>query len=226
MNLFLMRFLPSVSSNLLRCDNFLLEPFDKNCSEDEVTHQRSETPSFWVHVADFGEAKVWTTEEEAYALLAIVPSALFSLLSRRCPSFEISSVRNPSCLSLISVLRSYTFRNRGTEFTKSPEMLQVAYASQKTRATYDRRKHVSYCSLDSFRCLSTVCPVVSVELKGLSGGRFCCVRCLESRLLAVTNAPSLHLAWLFASCLACSGLVSLSLSLSLSLSYVAECTPR
>jgi hypothetical protein len=39
-------------------------------------------------------------------------------------------------------LRSYTFRNRGTEFTKSPEMLQVAYASQKTRATYDRRKHV------------------------------------------------------------------------------------
>ena len=34
----------------------------------------------------------------------------------------------------------YTTRNRGTEFTKSPEMLSVAYASQKTRATYDRRK--------------------------------------------------------------------------------------
>jgi protein-tyrosine phosphatase len=36
----------------------------------------------------------------------------------------------------------YTTRNRGTEFTKSPEMLVVAYASQKTRNTYDRRKKV------------------------------------------------------------------------------------
>lgn len=36
----------------------------------------------------------------------------------------------------------HTFRNRGTEFMKSPEMLQVAYASQKTRATYDRRRKV------------------------------------------------------------------------------------
>eukprot|EP00026_Physarum_polycephalum_P001048 Phypoly_transcript_01049.p1 GENE.Phypoly_transcript_01049~~Phypoly_transcript_01049.p1 ORF type:complete len:1112 (+),score=220.65 Phypoly_transcript_01049:278-3613(+) len=36
----------------------------------------------------------------------------------------------------------YTTRNRGTEFIKSPEMLTVAYASQKTRDAYDRRKQV------------------------------------------------------------------------------------
>jgi serine/threonine protein kinase len=37
---------------------------------------------------------------------------------------------------------SYTLRNRGTEFMKSPEMLTVAYASKKNRDTYDRRKKV------------------------------------------------------------------------------------
>jgi serine/threonine protein kinase len=39
-------------------------------------------------------------------------------------------------------LEGYTIRNRGTEYNKSPEMLNVAYASQKTRATYDRRKRL------------------------------------------------------------------------------------
>mmetsp|Transcript_18645 Transcript_18645/g.25756 ORF Transcript_18645/g.25756 Transcript_18645/m.25756 type:complete len:973 (+) Transcript_18645:2-2920(+) len=39
-------------------------------------------------------------------------------------------------------LEGYTIRNRGTEYNKSPEMLNVAYASQKTRATYDRRKKI------------------------------------------------------------------------------------
>lgn len=85
----------------IKCDNFLLDPIDRNCSEADFINQKSEIPNFEVHVADFGEAKIWHTDEEAY-----------------------------------------TFRNRGTEFTKSPEMLQVAYASQKTRATYDRRRKV------------------------------------------------------------------------------------
>jgi len=44
-------------------------------------------------------------------------------------------------------LDGYTTRNRGTEFTKSPEMLVVANASQKTRSTYDRRKKVHFLSL-------------------------------------------------------------------------------
>jgi len=35
-----------------------------------------------------------------------------------------------------------TTRNRGTEYIKSPEMLLVANADQKTRASYDRRKLV------------------------------------------------------------------------------------
>ena len=43
-------------------------------------------------------------------------------------------------------INGYTTRNRGTEFTKSPEMLAVAYASQKTRSTYDRRKKVGASS--------------------------------------------------------------------------------
>jgi hypothetical protein len=41
--------------------------------------------------------------------------------------------------------QGYTTRNRGTEYVKSPEMLMVANASSKERATYDR-----YCV-----CLST-----------------------------------------------------------------------
>ncbi|EGG14454.1 putative protein kinase [Cavenderia fasciculata] len=36
----------------------------------------------------------------------------------------------------------YTTRNRGTEFIKSPEMLMIAFASQKTRENFDRRKKV------------------------------------------------------------------------------------
>lgn len=51
--------------------------------------------------ADFGESKIYQTEEEGY-----------------------------------------TLRNRGTEFNKSPEMLNVAYLSQKTKETYDRNKKV------------------------------------------------------------------------------------
>ncbi|KAF2073302.1 hypothetical protein CYY_005379 [Polysphondylium violaceum] len=39
-------------------------------------------------------------------------------------------------------IEGYTTRNRGTEFIKSPEMLTVAYASQKTRENFDRRKKV------------------------------------------------------------------------------------
>ncbi|PRP83232.1 hypothetical protein PROFUN_09444 [Planoprotostelium fungivorum] len=36
----------------------------------------------------------------------------------------------------------FTTRNRGTEVIKSPEMLKIAYASQKTNDSYDRRKRV------------------------------------------------------------------------------------
>ncbi|KYQ93892.1 putative protein kinase [Tieghemostelium lacteum] len=39
-------------------------------------------------------------------------------------------------------IEGYTTRNRGTEFIKSPEMLTIAYASQKTRENFDRRKKV------------------------------------------------------------------------------------
>jgi hypothetical protein len=34
--------------------------------------------------------------------------------------------------------QGYTTRNRGTEYVKSPEMLMVANASSKEKATYDR----------------------------------------------------------------------------------------
>lgn len=34
--------------------------------------------------------------------------------------------------------QGFTTRNRGTEYVKSPEMLTVANASSKERATYDR----------------------------------------------------------------------------------------
>jgi serine/threonine protein kinase len=36
---------------------------------------------------------------------------------------------------------AFSARNRGTEYIKSPEMLTVSNAAQKSRATYDRRKH-------------------------------------------------------------------------------------
>jgi hypothetical protein len=36
---------------------------------------------------------------------------------------------------------AFSARNRGTEYIKSPEMLTVSSALQKSRATYDRRKH-------------------------------------------------------------------------------------
>jgi serine/threonine protein kinase len=36
---------------------------------------------------------------------------------------------------------AFSARNRGTEYIKSPEMLTVSNALQKSRATYDRRKH-------------------------------------------------------------------------------------
>jgi serine/threonine protein kinase len=42
----------------IKCDNFLLEPKDKNISDEEFYNQRSEEPNFDVRVADFGEAKV------------------------------------------------------------------------------------------------------------------------------------------------------------------------
>lgn len=85
----------------IKCDNFLLHPRDETIAEDTFWSQPEDTPNFVVCLADFGEAKVYSTE-----------------------------------------LEGYTTRNRGTEFIKSPEMLTVAYASQKTRETFDRRKKV------------------------------------------------------------------------------------
>jgi hypothetical protein len=52
----------------------------------------------------------------------------------------------------------HTTRNRGTEFMKSPEMLTVANASAKDRATFDRRKQVPANPHPGWRRLTgTVC---------------------------------------------------------------------
>lgn len=84
----------------IKCDNFLIHP-NPGVMEADFWNQPSAVPNFQVCVADFGEAKVYSSEVEGF-----------------------------------------TTRNRGTEFIKSPEMLTVAYASQKTRDAYDRRKKV------------------------------------------------------------------------------------
>jgi serine/threonine protein kinase len=77
-----------------------IEEDDKHL-EEAFWNQPNDTPNFSICLADFGESKVYETEEEGY-----------------------------------------TLRNRGTEFNKSPEMLNVAYMSQKTKETYDRNKKV------------------------------------------------------------------------------------
>jgi hypothetical protein len=43
----------------------------------------------------------------------------------------------------------YTTRNRGTEYVKSPEMLMVANASSKEKATYDRYAQLRACFADA-----------------------------------------------------------------------------
>ena len=99
----------SVNHFDIKCDNFLIQPLNDDLwTDDDENHfwdPISDVPNFSVCLADFGEAKFFSNEIEAY-----------------------------------------TTRNRGTEFNKSPEMLAVAYASQKTRSTYDRRKKVGASS--------------------------------------------------------------------------------
>ena len=58
------------------------------------------------------------------------------------PNFALSIADFGESKIYETELEGYTIRNRGTEYNKSPEMLNVAYASQKTRANYDRRKRV------------------------------------------------------------------------------------
>ncbi|KAL6064721.1 NEK protein kinase [Balamuthia mandrillaris] len=85
----------------LKCDNFLCHPINPDTPDEDFYEQLNDQPNFSVCLADFGEAKYYTTPEEGY-----------------------------------------TTRNRGTELIKSPEMLRVAYASQKEKDSYDRRKKV------------------------------------------------------------------------------------
>lgn len=96
----------------IKLDNFLIDPLDPDATNDELYNRAGKTvncfsaaiddpdmPYFAICIADFGEALVYSKEEDGY-----------------------------------------TTDNRGTEFIKSPEMLNVAYAGRVERQTYDRRR--------------------------------------------------------------------------------------
>lgn len=85
----------------IKCDNYLIEPYDRDMTKEDLYSQPSMVPNFSVCLADFGESLLYTADDSGY-----------------------------------------TTDNRGTEFIKSPEMLTVAYASQVTKDTFDRRKKV------------------------------------------------------------------------------------
>ena len=78
----------------------------------------------------------WTAEDEEF----------FWHPTSDIPNFSVCLADFGESKIFETELDGYTTRNRGTEFTKSPEMLVVAYASQKTRSTYDRRKKVGASS--------------------------------------------------------------------------------
>ena len=83
----------------IKCDNFFIHPLSDTVSEHDFWMPPTPEPTFAAYLGDFGEALIYTTDDEGY-----------------------------------------TTRNKGTEYIKSPEMLQVAYCTQKSRATYDRLK--------------------------------------------------------------------------------------
>jgi serine/threonine protein kinase len=83
----------------IKCDNFLLQPLSPYLTPSEIFSQKSNIPNFTVILADFGEAKKFTDDDD-----------------------------------------ELTQRNRGTDFIKSPEMLELAFAKKNFQG--DRRQKV------------------------------------------------------------------------------------
>jgi len=71
---------------------------------------------------------------------AVTDAHLLDHRGRAAPSFDLVVTDFGESKLYSATQEGYTTRNRGTEYIKSPEMLTVANASSKERATYDRRK--------------------------------------------------------------------------------------
>lgn len=97
----------------IKCDNILLDPLSETLPEDLFWNQPTNTPNF------------------SLCLGGGVTYRDFSLQA----DFGESKIYTTE-------VEGFTARDRGTEFIKSPEMLVIAAASQKTSKTYDRRKKV------------------------------------------------------------------------------------
>eukprot|EP00727_Mastigamoeba_balamuthi_P012987 m51a1_g8310 putative protein kinase (2055) ;mRNA; f:75379-83383 len=52
----------------LKMDNVLVHPIDEGTPEEEFWNQPTSSPNFYVCLADFGESKAYSTEEEGYTM--------------------------------------------------------------------------------------------------------------------------------------------------------------
>lgn len=52
----------------IKCDNFLINPYDPNMSDKDLYSLKSDIPPFSVCLADFGESIVYTNERESYTI--------------------------------------------------------------------------------------------------------------------------------------------------------------
>jgi hypothetical protein len=107
----------NVFTDVLNCVRFL--------SENRINHYDIKCDNFLINPIDPN-----MTDEDLYN-----PSG-------DTPPFTVCLADFGESIVYTTEEESYTTDNRGTEFIKSPEMLTIAYASNKERQTFDRRKKV------------------------------------------------------------------------------------
>ena len=117
----------NIYMNILNTFQFLLEK--------SVNHYDIKCDNFLIHPLN-DDIENWNEDDENHFWDPISD----------VPNFSVCLADFGEAIFFSNEIESYTTRNRGTEFNKSPEMLAVAYASQKTRSTYDRRKKVGASS--------------------------------------------------------------------------------
>lgn len=104
--------------------------------ENKVNHFDVKCDNFLIEPSNPKWNHGWSKEEEArfwHPRHPLPTSPFPSPISVNLRSMHLISMDIPLVI-------------KETEYTKSPEMLVVAYASQKTRSTYDRRKKVGASS--------------------------------------------------------------------------------
>lgn len=92
----------------IKTDNYLIEPYDRDLSKDELYAQPTDVPNFTVCLADFGESLLYESEEGGYT--SDNRGSFLSLSPFRFPAPLLITHSVPALLSIVFCLHFHFLR--------------------------------------------------------------------------------------------------------------------